>query len=229
MVLILSGDQEQNSSFMRHNQVHFILIFFFTMMLSCSTVAQSWDFIKEKDSIKIYTRVEAEKSLKSYRGVTNINAPIEKIFAVMEDINNTDWWDNKLTQIKVLLYEKNKRAQYYLVYDLPFPVTDRDLCVDVTITIDLLTGERNIKAVALNGVIPERNDMVRIKDYRQNWTIIPAGKEMTHVILEGFVDPAGTIPNWISNKLIIESPIKAIVGLKERMGEIRSLSFTHKN
>ena len=204
---------------MRHIQFHFILTFFFTLIVSCSIAAQSWDFIKEKDGIKIYTRVEAGKSLKSYRGVTDINAPAEKIFALMEDINNTDWWDKKLTHIKVLQYEKNKRVQYYMVYNLPWPVTDRDLCVDVKITIDTVTGECKFNAVALNGVIPERSDMVRIKDYRQTWTIIPASKEMTHVVLEGFVDPAGIIPNWISNMLIIESPIKAITGLKERMGE----------
>jgi uncharacterized membrane protein len=181
--------------------------------------AQSWDLIKEKDGIKIYTRKEDGKSLKSFRGVTDINAPAEKIFALMEDINNTDWWDKNLTQIKVLLYEKNKRTQYYFVYDLPWPVTDRDLCVDVTITFDPVTGERKITAVSLNGVIPERNDMVRIKDYLQTWTITPAGKEMTHVVLEGFVDPAGSIPDWISNMLIIESPLKAISGVRKQMGE----------
>jgi hypothetical protein len=180
-------------------------------------VAQSWDFIKEKDGIKIYTRKEAGKSLESYRGVTDINAPAENIFAMMEDINNTDWWDKNLTQIKVLLYEKYKRAQYYLVYDLPWPVIDRDLCVDVTISIDPVTGERKISAVSLNGVIPERNDMVRIKDYRQTWTIIPAGKETTHVVLEGFVDPAGSIPDWISNMMIIDSPLKAISGVKKQI------------
>ena len=205
---------------MRHNKFQFILMFFITMMLTCPMKAQSWNFIKEKDSIKIYTRVEAGKSLKSYKGVTNINAPLEKIFAVMEDINNTDWWDKKLTQIKVLLYEKDKRAQYYLVYDLPLPITDRDLCADVTITINKVTGERKINAVALNGVIPERNDMVRIKNYRQTWTIIPAGKEMTHVVLEGFVDPAGSIPDWISNMLIINSPVKAISGVREQIGRM---------
>jgi hypothetical protein len=57
--------------------------------------------------------------------------------------------------------------------------------------------------------------MVRINDYRQTWTIIPAGNELTHIVLEGFVDPAGSIPKWISNMLIIESPIKAISGLRE--------------
>jgi hypothetical protein len=200
-------------------QIHFILLFFFTLMLSSSIAAQSWDFIKEKDGIKIYTRMETGKLLKSYKGITDINVPSEKIFALMEDINNTDWWDRKLTQIKVLLYEKDKRAQYYMIYELPWPVTDRDLCVDVTITIDSVTGIRKINAVALNGVIPERKDMVRIKDYLQTWTIIPDGKELTHIVLDGFVDPAGTIPNWISNMLIIESPIKAITGLREAVGK----------
>jgi hypothetical protein len=210
-----------NSGFMRRYQFLFISMFFFTLMFSCSMAAQSWDFIKEKNGIKIYTRKEAGKSLKSYQGVTDISAPAEKIFAMMEDINNIEWWDKNLTQIKVLLYEKNKRAQYYLVYDLPWPVTDRDLCVDVTITVDPVTGERNITAISLNGVIPERNDMVRIKDYRQTWTIIPAGEEMTHVVLEGFVDPAGSVPDWISNMLIIESPFKAISGVREQMGKNR--------
>jgi len=204
---------------MRHYHFLFIITFFFTLMLPCPVAAQSWDLIKEKDGIKIYTRKEDGKSLKSFRGVTDINASAEKIFALMEDINNTDWWDKNLTQIKVLLYEKNKRTQYYFVYDLPWPVTDRDLCVDVTITFDPVTGERKITAVSLNGVIPERNDMVRIKDYLQTWTITPAGKEMTHVILEGFVDPAGSIPDWISNMLIIESPLKAISGVRKQMGE----------
>jgi hypothetical protein len=213
MILMLTRDSGIKT------QCQFILMFFLTMMLSCSMAAQSWDFIKEKDGIKLYTRVETGKSLRSYKGVTDINVPAEKIFALMEDINNTDWWDKKLTQIKVLLYEKNKRTQYYLVYDLPWPVIDRDLCVDVTISINPLTGDRKINAIAVNGVIPERNDMVRIKEYRQTWTIIPASKEMTHIVLDGFVDPAGTIPAWISNMLIIESPIKAISGLREAMAK----------
>ncbi len=203
---------------MRNNRFHFILMFFITIMLSSMVKSQSWNFAKEKEDIKLFTRIEAGKSLKSYRGVTSINAPVEKIFAVMEDVNNTDWWDKNLTQIKVLIYEKDKRAQYYLVYDLPAPVTDRDLCVDVTITIDKVTGERKLDAVALNGVIPERNDLIRIKDYRQTWTIKPAGKEMTQVTLEGYIDPAGTLPDWIYNMLIIKTPIKAIVGLREKMG-----------
>ena len=121
-------------------------MFYVTLMLSCPMAAQSWNFIKEKDGIKIYTCVEEGKSLRSFKGVTDIDAPAEKIFALMEDIHNTDWWDKDLNLIKVLLYEKSKRAQYYLVYNLPWPVIDRDLCVDVKITTDWVTGERKISS-----------------------------------------------------------------------------------
>lgn len=193
-----------------------LLYLLLPLLFSCQMKAQSWNLIKEKDSIKIYTRVEPGKSLKAYRGITEINAPVEKIFAVMEDINNTDWWDKNLTQIKVLLYEKGKRARYYLVYELPLPVTDRDLCVDVSITVNKTTGERIIHAVAVNGVIPEKNDLIRIREYRQTWTIRPLGKERTHVELEGSIDPAGAIPDWISNLLLTDTPLKAISGLRKK-------------
>ena len=201
---------------MRYYHFCFFLSCFFILELSCSMVAQPWNFIKEKNGIKIYTRIESGKSLKSYKGVTDINAPAEKVFALIEDVNKTEWWDKNLTQIKVLLYEKYKRAQYYLVYNLPWPVTDRDLCVDVSVTIDPATGVRKITATPLAGVFPERHDMVRIREYQQTWIVEPAGKETSHVVLEGFVDPAGNIPDWLSNMLIVDSPIKIISGVKER-------------
>jgi hypothetical protein len=189
----------------------------FLMVVSSAATAQSWNFIKEKDGIKIYTSQEAGKSLKAYRGVTDIHAPADKIFAMIEDVYHTDWWDDNISKIKVLRYEKYKKAQYYLIYDLPWPVTDRDLCVDVTASVDPVTGERRLTAIPLTGIIPEGKDIIRIKEYRQTWTLDPAGKDMTHVVLEGFVDPAGSIPDWISNMLIVDSPVKVMTEVKQRM------------
>jgi hypothetical protein len=195
----------------------FILSFFLILVLSFSLAAQAWEFKKEKDGIKIYTCKETGKSLKSYKGVTDIQSPAEKIFTLLEDVYHTDWWDKSITQIKVLRYEKNKMAQYYLVYDLPWPVTDRDLCVDVKVTIDPVSGVSKIIAVPLPGVVPEHPDMVRIKEYRQTWTVKPVGKDLAHVELEGYVDPAGSIPDWLSNMLIVDSPLDVINGVKQRM------------
>jgi len=202
---------------MRSLQFRYGLVSLLFLVLSSVTSAQSWEFVKDKDGVKIYTRKEAGKTLKSYKGVADINAPAEKVFTLVEDVNHTEWWDKNLTQIKVLLYEKCKRAQYYLVYDLPWPVTDRDLCVNVTVTSDPATGEHQIIATPLPGAVPEHDDMIRIREYRQTWTIRPAGPSMAHVVLEGYVDPAGSIPDWLLNMLIVDSPFKVISGLKQQL------------
>jgi len=199
---------------MRHSLFRFIGMFFMALVVSCRVSAQSWDFVKEKDGIKIYTCKDAGNSLKSYKGVTDIHAPAEKVFSMIEDVNHTEWWDKSVSRIKVLHYEKYKLAQYYMIYDLPWPVTDRDLYVNVVSTFDPVTGEGQVKATPLKGNYPTSHNMVSMKDYRQTWTIKSAGQTLCHVTLEGFVDPGGSIPDWICNMVIVDSPIKAITELK---------------
>lgn len=175
---------------------------------------QSWEFIKEKNGIKIYTRKEANSSLKSYRGEADLHTKIEKVYALIGNPKNVNWWDKDISEIKILLYEKEKHVQYYLVYDVAWPITDRDLAVDARITTDSLTGVRIVEARPLFNVIPERTDRIRIKKYWQTWTIIPKPNGIIHVTLEGFVDPGGSIPAWLYNMVITETPLKVINSVK---------------
>jgi hypothetical protein len=192
-------------------------LFFLALLLPGHAAAQSWNLAKEKDGIKVYTRNEAGKSLKSYKGTALIHAPAEKIFTLIEDVNHTDWWDPNLSQIKVLDYEKNRRTRYYLVYDSPWPVANRDLCVEVTVNIDPARTVFSACAVPLTGVVPEKEDKVRIRDYRQSWIITASGPNWSNVVLEGFVDPDGNIPDWISNLVVTEAPFGAIEGVRKRV------------
>lgn len=195
----------------------FIGLISLILLMSGSLAAQSWNLVKEKNGVQIYTRKEDGKTLKSYKGTAVIKAPAARIFSMIEDVNHTDWWDKNINQIKVLHYEKNKRAKYYLLYDLPWPVTDRDLYVDVTASFDTLTGVYKVTAKPLGVTGTEKHGIIRIKEYWQTWTIKSAGKELSLVTLEGHVDPAGSIPDWISNMVIVDSPMKIINDVKQRM------------
>jgi hypothetical protein len=188
----------------------------FLSLLSNSVLSQTWQFIKEKDGIKVYTRKETDSNLKSYRGVTDLHTKIEKLYGLIGNPKNTDWWTKDISEIKILLYEKEKHVQYYLVYDVPWPLTDRDLVVDAVITTDPVTGTRIVKAVPLPGVIPEKEGRIRIKKYWQTWTISQNPDGTVHVVLEGFVDPAGSIPAWLYNMVITDTPLKVIGSVKSR-------------
>ena len=196
---------------------HILFLILLMLTFSLPGISQSWDFAKEKDGIKLYTRKDPGKPIKAYKGDCIIHAPAEKIFTMLEDVNHTEWWDKNLSQIKVLLYEKNKRARYYLVYDLSWPVTDRDLCVEAITTIDPETGISKITAYPIPGLVPENKEMIRIKDYHQTWTVKPIGIDLTYVELEGYADPSGSIPDWLANMLIVDSPYKVISNVKQRM------------
>ncbi len=182
--------------------------------------SQTWEFRKEKNGISVYTRLEPGQTIRSYRGVTTMHAPAARVFAMIEDVNHTDWWDKNLTGIKVLQYEKNKSARYYLVYDLPWPVTDRDLCVAVTCTYDPATGAGTVAAGPLPSLVPEKEKIIRIRNYHQVWTVKPLGPDRCHVELEGHVDPAGSIPDWLSNMIIVDSPLTIMGNVKERMEKL---------
>lgn len=192
-------------------------MFLLLLLISAAGYPQSWQLSKEKDGIRLYSRTEPGKSVKSYRGETTVKAPAEKVFAMIEDVNHTDWWDENISGMKVVKYEKNKMARYYLIYDLPWPLTDRDLCVDVKVIIDNATGVRKVEAKPLPSLIPVNKDYVRITDYSQTWLVTPTGPSSCKVVLEGHADPAGSVPDWLTNMLIVDSPYKIMSEVKKRM------------
>ncbi len=190
-----------------------LLLWFLSLQVS----GQEWNFIKEKDGIKIYTKKEKGNSLKSFRGVTDIRASMEEVTHLIGNVKNLDWWDKNLREIRVLRYEPDKYSQYYLVYDAPWPVNDRDLCVEAKITDDPFNGTRTIMSTPMTDIIPEQPGIVRITNYWQRWIMTPGHHGKVHVVLEGYVDPAGSVPDWIYNFVITETPLKIMRGIKEKL------------
>lgn len=191
-----------------------VLIYF---LAGIQIFAQSWDFIKERDGIKIYTRNEKGSALKSFKGVMEVNSTMEMIGTVVGNVKNFDWWDEDIKELQVIANEDNVFTQYYLIYDVPWPLQDRDLCADARVTIDSSSGKKIIYATPLFGVIPEKTDMVRIKNYWQRWTIEPLHNGMKRLILEGFVDPGGIVPAWLYNMVITDTPLNLMGEVKKRV------------
>jgi hypothetical protein len=187
------------------------------ILFSQRTFSQTWTFIKEKDGIFIYTKKEAGKNLKSFKGVTDIKAPVEAVFNLIGNAKNVDWWDKNVKDLRILKYEKDKVSQYYLVYDAPWPVSDRDLCAEAIITTDPVTRIRTVVSKPMHGVVAEKPGCVRITNYWQKWLIEPTNRGVVHITLEGYVDPAGVVPDWVYNMVITDTPLKIMRGMKEKL------------
>jgi hypothetical protein len=178
--------------------------------------AQPWTFVKEQDGIKIYTRIENKSQLKSYKGEAVICAQMEKVCALLGTATNFDWWGEDFTKIAVLEHEDHKFIQYYFVYNMPWPVTDRDLVVESTIKMDTVTHIYTVTSKPLLKKIPETPELVRIRKYGQKWTVQPMSIAKVHVMIEGIVDLGGNVPPWIYNMLITQVPFNTISLLRDR-------------
>jgi hypothetical protein len=195
----------------------FFLIFINLLLLINNIAAQDWVFRKEKDSIKVYTRTEESNPVKSYRGEMDLHTTMAKISRVLGSPESFDWWSANVRDIQVLEYKKEKLIKYYFIYELPWPVSNRDLCAQAIITFDSVEQKRVVRATPLEGVIPEKPDLVRIKNYWQQWTMQTAGPGIIHLTLEGSIDPGGYIPAWMVNMVITETPLSIMSKVKEKV------------
>jgi len=212
---ILQDTGSFRSSAMKSVVLFFLPALFIIPVLGTS--AQSWNFIKEKNGIKIYTRTQENTSFKCFRGETVFHASMEKLGLYIGNVRNFNWWDKNIRDLKVLEAEFGKHAIYYFAYHVPWPMSDRDLCVEVFISYDTLKNEKNVSAKPLTGLIPEQKGIVRIKNYQQKWTLTAFNKDSVHAVLEGFVDPGGSIPAWLYNMVIVETPLNVMGGIKARV------------
>ena len=194
-------------------QFRFLMVSVMVLIVS-GLYAQAWEFSKEKDGIKIYTRKAENSSFKCFKGETVFHTTMAKLSMYIGNVDNVRWWDKNVREIRVLSKEPDKNIKYYLLYHVPWPYNDRDLCVEARITIDPVTGEKVVSAKPLLDVVPERKEIVRIKNYWQKWTLRPTGKNTVVAVLEGFVDPGGNVPSWLYNMVIVDTPLKVMRGIK---------------
>lgn len=181
-----------------------------------SSPAQDWSFIKEKDGIQLYTSKGEGDILKTFKGVVDIHSTVDIVAGLISDVSNNDWWDENISEVRVLKKEDPKHFQYYLVYDLGWPLSDRDLVVDARVTTDPVTNKYVIYSCSLKGGVPEKKDLIRIREYWQRWTVHPVGKGIVRVMLEGSANPGGSIPAWIVNSIITDTPYKILRSVREK-------------
>jgi hypothetical protein len=180
-------------------------------------MAQPWTWTKESDGVTVYTRYLKNSPLKAYKGETVFEASADSVCSMLGNPDNSDWWDKEISHVRVLDYKKDDYVRYYLVYNLPWPLTNRDLVAETQVKPGSASGEYVYLTNPVRNQIPEDPDRVRIRKYQQKWTVEPVSDHEVKVTLEGFLDPGGNIPAWIFNMVVADAPVRAIKSLRERV------------
>lgn len=193
---------------------HTIIVLF--LVTSSSLTAQPWTFIREKDGIRLFTSQQEGSTFKSFHGEVEFHGDFDKVTALLVDTSQLEWWPDMVKNIRVLFFERDRQIGYYFEYYVPWPFYNRDLVARVQISEDPASGVITIYSTPLSGAVSVHPGLVRVTDYWQRWILEPLENGMVHITLEGYIDPAGDLPAWLYNIVVVDIPERLLQSLRDQ-------------
>lgn len=175
---------------------------------------EDWTLAVEEQGIRIYTRDVAGSGFKAYKGVTVIDAPLASVLGIFSNPKaNREWLEGCVS------FEEIDRSSFYSysvyqVWDLPWPAADRDFVVGVDIE-RVEDGVFHIRMQDQAGQKPEHPDRVRASMRSGYYRLTEVAPGKTEVIMSQHVEPNGSLPGWMVNSLVTETPYESLRNLQD--------------
>lgn len=191
----------------------FRLLFLLLIASISSLIAQDWEQQFSKEGVSVWTRKISWSDYKEFKGETTVNGSLNEILSILDDINCYTKWVYNCIEAKQIKRESAFRGIRYTAIKAPWPVTDRDVVFEYTVSQNRTTKVVNIKLIGIKGVVPEKG-RVRMTYMIGNYQLTPIGKNKTKVIYQSHNDPSGSVPTSIVNKMITDTPYNTLLNLK---------------
>lgn len=173
-----------------------------------------WRLERENDGISVWTRAVEGSNHRAVRARMVVDTPIMELVALIRDTQACPEWAEFCAASHVHESVSEAEAYIYTLNDMPWPVTDRDALSHVLWTADASTGAVRMDAVATGGRLEPKPGAVRLTEASTSWSFTPTEGGVL-VESEAHVDPAGPIPAWITNRLLVDAPMKTMQKLRD--------------
>jgi hypothetical protein len=196
----------------------FVLMVFVVFVFSAMGLhaEEPWKLAKDAEGIKVFTRSVPGSSADEFKGIAEIDAPVEVIVEVFKDIPSFTQWYGFCKEIKLLKHDSENHRVMYFVLKTMGPVKDRDLVMEAFDKFDKQAGTNTIAISALKEeLVPIQDKYVRMTDLNATYSMNRIDQDRTHVVYTVKADPAGYIPAFISNIIQKDQPFLTLKGLRE--------------
>ncbi len=201
-------------------ECQWMVIVLFMILTGQVHAEENWTLAKEADGIKVYTRPVPGSAANEFRGIADIEAPLEVIVEIFKDIPSYTQWYGFCKEIKLLKQDTENHRVIYFVLKTMGPVKDRDFIVDTVENHDRQAGR---DVVVLNAVkedlVPRKSRYVRMTDVSGSYVMTRVDHNRTHIVYTVKADPAGYIPAFVSNVMQKDQPYLTLKGLREMAGK----------
>lgn len=194
----------------------FLSVLCFAGVALSEASAGTWKQIDDDDGIKVWRLEIPGVEMPGFRGETVIDAPAEKIVAVLKQTeHHTEWMKNCVASDTLKKFDGDHTIVYNRT-DVPWPIWDRDVVLETQFTyagdtITLAFHETDPKLRAL----PDR--VVRMPRLTGSYLLTKLGPTQTRVRYTIEADVGGSIPTWLAKRVAKEMPYETLYRLRGRV------------
>lgn len=183
-----------------------------------------WVLVKNKNSIKIYSRKYTGSDIKEIKANTNVNASVASLTKLLTDVDAFPEWMPNVKSAEVLKRVSENEIYYYVEVKIPWPFSNRDNVMHIKVLDSAEKEDVSIIIESDPDYIPEKEGLVRIPKASGMWKFTPNEDGTTNVFLKYLADPGGNVPVWIINMFVADVPYKTLTRLKETITKNQDIS-----
>lgn len=206
-----------------------ILMLLFMGTLKAATAQESdiigasdaqWIKIKDENGIQVYSIGMQNTAIVKARAIAIINAPLEKIQRLVDNLPQRTQWVPYLKHSKIIENISATEHIEYSLFSAPWPASNRDFVYRVQRsqqqTDDQLQLSYRMRSVN-HDVMPLQPGLIRGEIFSSVYRLTQISAGQTRVELIYHADPRGWLPNWIVNIIQRAFPYKMMRNLKQQL------------
>lgn len=192
------------------------------LLLACcwpalAAAGADWEFATESHGIKVWTRTIPGAPLKDFRGVMQVERPLNVVVAAVTDVAAMPEWFFQMKEARIVDSKSLDSAYIYFALNGIWPVSGRDAVIKAAVSQDPKTLALSMMADAEPNRLPEVAGRVRMPRLHSGWKLTPVSATRTEIELIGNADPGGWIPLWLANSVVTLMPKETLKRLRLQM------------
>jgi hypothetical protein len=172
------------------------------LSLSASSFASAgeWRQFLDEDGVRGYAREVDGSDILELRSTIVVPAKMEVVGAVLRDVEGLARPGTSCTEARFVERRDHNSYIFYLAYDFPWPLSDRDVVIRATTRYHVDKGRviSDLQAIE-DPRVPPREGYIRIEDMTSQFVIEYLSREQTGVVFTTRVDPGGRLPSFLIN------------------------------
>lgn len=192
------------------------------MVCYCYTSAQTnWVLKKEKEGIQVFVTNQENSKFKAIRVLCSLPGTMEQLISVLQLVQIQPQWVVSTKNAYSIKQVSVDKFLYYAEVDLPWPINNRDMVIDLSFVQDPKTKILSIYANTIDHILPEIEGKQRVPYSAAKWLVKSEGNHKISIDYTIKIDPGGGIPAWMVNLFIAKAPYESFKNLTKLIQEKR--------